>query len=626
VRGKESSGIANKRAALPPFYLTRTRRIDNTISIYLIRSARESTISSGKPQQKGSMSRIIEGSLEVRRPPPMLVQHQLVASATVQREISSQQQHEDSAGTHQKRKRDEAKWLSKLELLRQYHEQNGHWQVPTLYAIDGVKLGAWLHNVRHAYKQHSQGVSKWLTQERINQLEALGFSFQQESGETKWLSKLELLKQYHERNGHWRVPLDYEIDGVKLGVWLQNLKYAYKQHSQGKPTVLTQERINRLETLGFVFQKESREEMWQSKIELLRQYKQANGHCRVPLKYEIDGVKLGLWLHSQRVQYNKHGQGKTTLSSTLEHMDQLKSIGVDFANNQQQKRSKSKRQSKLELLGQYKHHKQQKRSKSKWQSKVELLRQYKQANGHCRVPAKYEIDGVKLGVWLQNQRIAYKQHSQGKTTAFTQKRINQLEALGFNFQQNHSEEKWLSKVELLRQYKQANGHCRVPFNYEIDGVKLGIWLCSQRAQYNKCGQGKTALRQERIDILNAIDPDWNPRMSSNTTAKDDKMTAETRKRNALIDEHSSSLAEALSMESPHTAQQSSPTMKYQKLNNGSRMALKVGCNLGFEEEDNTLPTSPLNPSVTSLPKEITKSENWKQDDPDSGTKFETEQQ
>lgn len=46
----------------------------------------------------------------------------------------------------------------------------------------------------------------------------------------------------------------------------------------------------------------------------------------------------------------------------------------------------------------------------------------------------------------------------------------------------------------------------------------------------------------------------------------------------------------------------------------------------FGKEDNKLPTSPFNPSMTSLPKEITKREHWKPGDPDSGTKFEKEQQ
>jgi len=68
-----------------------------------------------------------------------------------------------------------------------------------------------------------------------------------------------------------------------------------------------------------------------------------------------------------------------------------------------------------------------------WQSKLELLRQYRERNGHCRVPFSYEIGGVKLGIWLSDQRVAYQKHSEGKPTTkiITQERIDQLRSLEF---------------------------------------------------------------------------------------------------------------------------------------------------------------------------------------------------
>ena len=116
---------------------------------------------------------------------------------------------------------------------------------------------------------------------------------------------------------------------------------------------------------------------------------------------------------------------------------------------------------------------------AKWQSKLELLRQYRERNGHCRVPQSYEIDGVKLGIWLNNQKIEYRKHSEGKPAWITQKRIDQLEAIGLDLndtKQKRDEAQWQSKFELLRAYREGKGHCRVPDGYEIDGVKLGSWL------------------------------------------------------------------------------------------------------------------------------------------------------
>jgi len=76
-----------------------------------------------------------------------------------------------------------------------------------------------------------------------------------------------------------------------------------------------------------------------------------------------------------------------------------------------------------------------------------------------------------------------------------------------------AKKRWQSKLELSRQYKQANGQCRVPAKCKtVDGVKLGQWLQNQKKKYTKRSQGKTAfLSQERINVLNAIDLDWTPR-------------------------------------------------------------------------------------------------------------------
>ena len=267
-------------------------------------------------------------------------------------------------------------------------------------------------------------------------------------------------------------------------------------------------------------------------MELLSQYRKQHGHCNVPQDYEINGVKLGVWLQNQSIPTY--------------------------------------------------------RDEAQWLAKLKLLQQYRERNGHCRVPHKYEVDGAKLGVWLQNQRQEYKKHKTGKPSKLTQERIDQLEAVGVDW--DAQEALWQSKFELLRQYKQAHGHCRVPAKYEIDGVKLGLWLQNQRLQYKKHSQGKTAyLSQARIDALKAIGHDWNPRASSSTaTTGDEEMTVATGKRNASVDSQSGSLAEASSVVSP--ARQASPN-KSRKLNDGSGVTVTVGHNLGKNNNRRTTRSS-----------------------------------
>ena len=42
----------------------------------------------------------------------------------------------------------------------------------------------------------------------------------------------------------------YEIDGVKLGSWLDYQRQEYRKHIEGKPANITQERINELNAIG----------------------------------------------------------------------------------------------------------------------------------------------------------------------------------------------------------------------------------------------------------------------------------------------------------------------------------------------------------------------------------------
>ena len=120
---------------------------------------------------------------------------------------------------------------------------------------------------------------------------------------------------------------------------------------KGKPSWITQERIDQLEVIGLDFndtQQKRDEAQWQSKLELLRNFQQHHGHCRVPQCYEIDGIKLGKWATTQRLEYKKHREGKPS-SITQERIDELTAVGWDF-NDTKQKRDEAQWQSKLELL------------------------------------------------------------------------------------------------------------------------------------------------------------------------------------------------------------------------------------------------------------------------------------
>jgi len=142
----------------------------------------------------------------------------------------------------------ESKWNLRYEHLQKYKKDNGYCRVPTSYAVDGVALGNWICSQRHEYRKLQDGKPSAVTIEQINKLEAVGFDWDPFS--TQWNSTYELLRQYYNDNGDSLVPHHYTVDGVALGLWVRNQRVQYRKLQDGKPSAITQDRINKLEALG----------------------------------------------------------------------------------------------------------------------------------------------------------------------------------------------------------------------------------------------------------------------------------------------------------------------------------------------------------------------------------------
>jgi hypothetical protein len=100
---------------------------------------------------------------------------------------------------------------------------------------DGFTLGRWVS------KQRTNKAN--ISSDRIDRLEALGFVW--DAREAAWEEAVEVLRQFHAREGHSKVPAAYEVDGFRLGTWVSNRR-------KEKDT-LSPERLERLEALGFVW-------------------------------------------------------------------------------------------------------------------------------------------------------------------------------------------------------------------------------------------------------------------------------------------------------------------------------------------------------------------------------------
>ncbi|UCF74979.1 MAG: helicase associated domain-containing protein, partial [Betaproteobacteria bacterium] len=139
----------------------------------------------------------------------------------------------------------------------------------------------------------------------------IGFVF--DPREAAWQEMFMKLVAYRDEFGDCNVPQRFEAD-PELGAWCNTQRKAYKHNR------LSPERIERLETIGFVF--DPREAAWEEMFAKLVAFKDKYGNCDVPLRYEAD-PGLGWWCSRQRKAKKKDNLSR-------ERMGRLQAIGFQW--------------------------------------------------------------------------------------------------------------------------------------------------------------------------------------------------------------------------------------------------------------------------------------------------------
>lgn len=107
------------------------------------------------------------------------------------------------------------------------------------------------------------------------------------------------------------------------------------------------------------------------------------------------------------------------------------------------------------------------------------------------VPVSYETaDGLKLGAWIQRQRILYKKK------AITEDRIRRLEAVGMIWDTRQ----WMKRFSLVKKYCFEHGTVHIPQNIVLEGCWVGKWLAAQE-KLKKEGR----LTREQDELLSSLD-------------------------------------------------------------------------------------------------------------------------
>lgn len=212
-----------------------------------------------------------------------------------------------------------AQWESNYLAATRYYIEHGDLLVPVDYKTeDGFSLGHWIRNVRRA-RNGTTGAKK-PTEEQIRRLDAIGMCWEN-SNEAQWMSLYQDAVDYYQMHGNLDVPTTYTSpNGAALGKWVARQRCAYLTPERTN-SKLTPERVQMLNEIGMVWEKD---DPWEHRYKLARDYFQKHGNLKVPAKYKTsDGIWLGRWIYEQKKICTGQHQGKKLEHTKREKLSQL---------------------------------------------------------------------------------------------------------------------------------------------------------------------------------------------------------------------------------------------------------------------------------------------------------------
>jgi hypothetical protein len=271
---------------------------------------------------------------------------------------------------------------------------------------------------------------KRLSQNRKERLDALGFvwSLRNKRIDDHWDEMFRQLVEYKHKHSDCLVPSRYE-ENLKLGKWVETQRYEYTKlqrvssgFTEAKPEPeidtstgksratnprLTEERLRRLEAIGFEWKvkhkmKRYYDKQWDQMFERLLKFKEDNGHCMVPKRYPPE-MKLGTWVHTQRIQYRKMLAGTKRGIDATSDVDDVDLDDAEGGEDDMSYRLTDERRKRLEQVGFIWSAREGEKGTDQsritrnsyddqWDNMFQRLEQYKVKHGDCLVPKRFKED------------------------------------------------------------------------------------------------------------------------------------------------------------------------------------------------------------------------------------------
>jgi len=247
-----------------------------------------------------------------------------------------------------------------ISAIKTYSEEFGNSRVPISYKHNDLFLGKWVSHKRNKYSLGK------LPKEQVELIESTFADWSWSPFKDNWERNQLLLQKFIEINGHARVPVEYILDGVKIGSWVQNVKSNYKS---GK---LSSEQIKTFEESHPTWTWTLLDQQWEEFFSMLEDFKKAHGHCNVGSKGKTKEERvLYEWVNTQRKRLTV---GKLPEARKA----RLEAIGFLF------------------------------QPIDPWMESYEILVAYVAREGSANIPVNHIENGYSLGRWAGKLRGSYR--------------------------------------------------------------------------------------------------------------------------------------------------------------------------------------------------------------------------
>ena len=222
-------------------------------------------------------------------------------------------------------------WQERYDLALAYKTEHGDLEIPSVYkTADGVWLGSWVNRQRQALNSGSSALSS----ERRKLLRTLFKGERRPSDpaadhgtvrEANWERNFRSAARYARKYKHLLVPASYvDSDGVRLGVWISNLRAARKNRPDSYQ--VTPAHVKKLNSIGMVW--DARDAKWGTAYQQAKAYYKAHGNLHAAANYKSDetGFCLGDWLRRMREWDTTHDP-----KLTPERRAMLDKIGMEWS-------------------------------------------------------------------------------------------------------------------------------------------------------------------------------------------------------------------------------------------------------------------------------------------------------